>query len=221
MLALALTAELNGVTDLKPTDTADSPYYYTFKVQCTSCRETHANWVGVSRHRESSATIRATPSAYEATSPARSKNVIEIDTRGLEFTDFKPDGDWEAVGIESGTKFTGIDLTEGEWFDYDEKAGDEDERKSFTPVNPRPLLQSLINEEVVVRLKWGQTEYKGVLVSIDSYMNIQLHGTEEYIDRKHTGTLGQVLIRCNNVLWISAAKGVEMNGTVGDTKMEG
>lgn len=80
-------------------------------------------------------------------------------------------------------------------------------------------------------------------------MNIQLNNTEEYIDRKHTGTLGQVLIRyvnliaacasidtmaknpraannwdshrCNNVLWISAAKGVEMNGASADTKMEG
>jgi small nuclear ribonucleoprotein F len=69
-------------------------------------------------------------------------------------------------------------------------------------------------------------------------MNIQLSNTEEYIDRKHTGTLGQVLIRygrtrlhcwenmlttwtrCNNVLWISAAKGVEMNGEGPDTKME-
>lgn len=71
-----------------------------------------------------------------------------------------------------------------------------------------------------MRLKWGQTEYKGTLVSVDSYMNIQLNNTEEYIDRKHTGTLGQVLIRCNNVLWISAAKGVEMNGGVGDVKME-
>lgn len=40
----------NSVTDLTPTDTADSPYYYTFRVQCTSCRETHANWVGVNRH---------------------------------------------------------------------------------------------------------------------------------------------------------------------------
>lgn len=92
---------------------------------------------------------------------------------------------------------------------------------NFTPINPRPLLQSLINEEVIVRLKWGQTEYKGVLVSVDSYMNVQLSNTEEYIDRKQTGTLGQVLIRCNNVLWISAAKGVEMNGAVGDVKMEG
>lgn len=34
-------------------------------------------------------------------------------------------GSWMAEGSESGTKFTDIDLTEGEWFDYDEKAGDE------------------------------------------------------------------------------------------------
>lgn len=27
--------------------------------------------------------------------------------------------------------------------------------------------------------------------------------------------------RCNNVLWISAAKGVEMNGDSSDVKMEG
>ncbi|KAK5458186.1 hypothetical protein LTS15_004265 [Exophiala xenobiotica] len=66
---------------------------------------------------------------------------------------------------------------------------------NFTPLNPRPLLQNLINDEVIIRLKWGQTEYKGRLISVDSYMNIQLSNTEEYIDRKHTGTLGEVLIR--------------------------
>lgn len=47
-----------------------------------------------------------------------------------------------------------------------------------------------------MRLKWGQTEYKGRLVSIDSYMNIQLGNTVEYIDQKMTAELGQVLIRC-------------------------
>lgn len=41
-------------------------------------------------------------------------------------------GDWLAEGIDSGTKFTGIDLTEGEWFDYDEKAGDEVSIKEIT-----------------------------------------------------------------------------------------
>lgn len=93
--------------------------------------------------RESSATIKAAPAVYESTSPAKTKNIIEIDTRGLEFTDFKadvrifdkdqsfgftnmpPQGEWEATGTDSGTKFTGIDLSDGEWFDYDEKAGDE------------------------------------------------------------------------------------------------
>lgn len=52
-----------------------------------------------------------------------------------------------------------------------------------------------INEDIVVRLKWGQTEYKGRLISVDSYMNIQLSQTEEFIDGKNTGTLGEVLIR--------------------------
>jgi small nuclear ribonucleoprotein (snRNP)-like protein len=57
-----------------------------------------------------------------------------------------------------------------------------------------------VNEEVIIRLKWGQTEYKGRLVSIDSYMNIQLSGAEEWIDQQMTSVLGQVLIRY--VLWI-------------------
>jgi hypothetical protein len=52
VLALALKAELNGVTSLRPLDTEDSPFYYTFKVQCTSCRETHPNWVSVSRFEQ-------------------------------------------------------------------------------------------------------------------------------------------------------------------------
>ena len=34
-------------------------------------------------------------------------------------------GEWLAKGLESATKFTAIDLQEGEWFDYDEKAGEE------------------------------------------------------------------------------------------------
>ncbi|KAI9882399.1 MAG: Nucleoporin-62 C-terminal-like protein [Watsoniomyces obsoletus] len=34
-------------------------------------------------------------------------------------------GEWLATGLESGSTFAGIDLQEGEWFDYDEKAGEE------------------------------------------------------------------------------------------------
>jgi hypothetical protein len=41
--------------------------------------------------RESSATIKAAPVSYEQTEPAKAKNILEMDCRGLEFTDFKPD----------------------------------------------------------------------------------------------------------------------------------
>ncbi|SPO03854.1 related to snRNP protein SMX3 [Cephalotrichum gorgonifer] len=66
---------------------------------------------------------------------------------------------------------------------------------SFAPVNPRPMLQDLVDKDIVVRLKWGETEYRGRLVSVDGYMNIQLSGAEEWVDTKKTGDLGQVLIR--------------------------
>ena len=67
-----------------------------------------------------------------------------------------------------------------------------------------------------MKLKWGM-EYKGILLAIDSYMNLQvvsnclllyqliffqLGDTEEYIDGELSGNLGEVLIRCNNVLYI-------------------
>ncbi|KAI7611130.1 hypothetical protein KC319_g20553, partial [Hortaea werneckii] len=101
MLALAITADLNGVTDLLPEDTEDNPFYYTFKVQCTSCREVHPNWVGVSRfetnevsgsrgeanfvwrckncRKEHSASILEAPKAYSQQSPPKPKNIITLD----------------------------------------------------------------------------------------------------------------------------------------------
>jgi hypothetical protein len=91
-----------------------------------------------------SASITAGPHAYEADEAKTGKKIIELDCRGLEFTEFKPDvslsmqtcsvffvlmyfiqGEWEAKGVESSTPFTGIELGEGEWYDYDEKAGEE------------------------------------------------------------------------------------------------
>lgn len=47
---------------------------------------------------------------------------MTLDCRGLEFTDFDPRGIWKCEGVEKGTKFPEVDLAEGEWVDYDEKA---------------------------------------------------------------------------------------------------
>lgn len=78
-----------------------------------------------SLQKEHSANIKEAPKVYPQQDTPKPQNIIVIDCRGLEFVEFKPDGEWQAVGVDSGSKFTGIDLTEGDWYDYDEKASDE------------------------------------------------------------------------------------------------
>lgn len=107
------------------------------------------------------------------------------------------------------------------------------------PINPKPFLNGLTGKAVMVKLKWGH-EYKGYLVSVDGYMNLQLANTEEHIDGQVTGkyfyfflipfrmiflnvfiiifvlgNLGEVLIRCNNVLYI---KGIDDEDEEGEMK---
>jgi small nuclear ribonucleoprotein F len=67
-----------------------------------------------------------------------------------------------------------------------------------------PFLQDLTGKSIQVKLKWGQI-YQGELASSDSYMNLQLVNTEEFINGEFAGKLGEVLVRCNNVLYIKAA----------------
>lgn len=46
-------------------------------------------------------------------------------------------------------------------------------------------------------------------MSVDQYMNVQLDKAVEYIDEQNKGPLGEILIRCNNILYIS---GIEEAG---------
>ncbi|KAI5956402.1 hypothetical protein KGF54_000877 [Candida jiufengensis] len=77
---------------------------------------------------------------------------------------------------------------------------------SFQPLNPKPFIKSLIGKQVIVRLKWNKTEYKGILMSTDNYLNLQLDNTYEIIyekdDNKREELIGSIFIRCNNVLFI-------------------
>lgn len=76
------------------------------------------------------------------------------------------------------------------------------------PINPKPFLIDLIDKPVIVKLKWGM-EYKGTLIAFDGYMNLQLFNTEEWVNGECKGNIGEALIRCNNVLYIRDAEGVE------------
>ncbi|ODV93544.1 hypothetical protein PACTADRAFT_52110 [Pachysolen tannophilus NRRL Y-2460] len=78
---------------------------------------------------------------------------------------------------------------------------------SFAPINPKPFLSSLLNQNIIVKLKFNNIEYRGKLVSFDNYMNLLLdYNTLEY-DLNKSETEGvpvgnEIFIRCNNVLWI-------------------
>lgn len=69
-------------------------------------------------------------------------------------------------------------------------------------INPKPFLINLKGKKITVKLKWG-IEYKGELINFDKYMNLYLQSTEEWIKDQKIGYLGEIIIRCNNILFIS------------------
>ncbi|KAL2927999.1 putative small nuclear ribonucleoprotein F [Bienertia sinuspersici] len=98
--------------------------------------------------------------------------------------------------------------------------------------NLKPFLNNLTGKPVIVKLKWGMEyknipcdqifcsmtailsyflfsfallflwSLACYLVSIDGYMNLQLVNTEEYIEGQKTEDLGEILIRCNNAMYV-------------------
>ncbi|KAH3902444.1 mRNA splicing protein SMX3 SCDLUD_000021 [Saccharomycodes ludwigii] len=74
--------------------------------------------------------------------------------------------------------------------------------EEFQPINPKPFLKSLIDKPFLVTLKFNKTQYRGILVSTDNYFNVRLKNAEEIIDGESKGLVGDIFIRCNNVLWM-------------------
>ncbi|KAI9258519.1 hypothetical protein BY458DRAFT_557984 [Sporodiniella umbellata] len=143
-LGLYIKADLENITDLIPTE----DYEWHFKVECTSCHEIDQNWISFnsqdeysmnnsrgtanlvmrckfckregSAHFEPSFTIRK----YSATKNREFQVIAHFDCRGIELVQFQPRESWMAKGLESETPFVEIDLSEGEWAEYDEKSGE-------------------------------------------------------------------------------------------------
>ncbi|KAK6529908.1 U4/U6-U5 snRNP complex subunit lsm6 [Arthrobotrys megalospora] len=71
--------------------------------------------------------------------------------------------------------------------------------------DPSSFLSEIHGAPITVKLNSG-VEYKGELQSVDGYMNIALENTEEYVNGERKNRYGDVFIRGNNVLYISADK---------------
>lgn len=91
----------------------DSRGEASFMFRCKFCK------------RQGTATIKINGRSYTVEDVGKAIRMADIDTRGLDIVEFKPDGKFQCQGTDSGTKFEEVDLEDNEWFDYDEKAGQE------------------------------------------------------------------------------------------------
>ncbi|KAJ9071061.1 hypothetical protein DSO57_1000738 [Entomophthora muscae] len=116
------------------------------KVECSSCREVNPKWITINKvdftdlsnsrgeanlvikckfcSRESSASVDTSCpiKPYDIENSGKFAPFVTFECRGLEFVEFEPRDGFLAFGAESRTKSDEIDLTEGEWADYDEKS---------------------------------------------------------------------------------------------------
>ncbi|MBO6083630.1 MAG: small nuclear ribonucleoprotein [Candidatus Methanomethylophilaceae archaeon] len=69
-------------------------------------------------------------------------------------------------------------------------------------MKPLTVLQNAANKNVIVELK-GKREYRGVLDGYDPHMNVVLKNAEEIIDGVSVRKLSTVIVRGDNVIYIS------------------
>ncbi len=70
-----------------------------------------------------------------------------------------------------------------------------------TAKRPLTTLQKSTKKKVTVKLK-NETEYRGRMDNVDSYMNLIMTDAEEIRDDKVVANYGRVILRGNNVLFI-------------------
>ncbi|CAJ0589301.1 unnamed protein product [Cylicocyclus nassatus] len=147
ILSLDLKCNMVGVTKFTPSDPETHRWFLKFR--CMNCGESPDHWqylvinevleVPGSRGEahlvekcklcnrvNTVAIVPDSVGSYDAAEHNEEwQSMLQFDCRGLEPYDFElRKNGWTAVGIESGTVFDDIDLSEKAWADYDEKAGE-------------------------------------------------------------------------------------------------
>ncbi|XP_057957568.1 uncharacterized protein LOC131150702 [Malania oleifera] len=143
---LKIAAELENLTNLQPQDGCDDPNFaYYFKVKCGNCgevsqKETCVSLAETVPQPKSKGTVhlvqkckfcgrdgtilmisgRGRPLTYEVSQSGGEAPLMLFDCRGFEPMGFIFDGGWKVESLE-GTKFDGVDLSGGEYAEYDEK----------------------------------------------------------------------------------------------------
>jgi len=75
-------------------------------------------------------------------------------------------------------------------------------QKNVNTSRPLDVLGRALNSQVLIKLKGGR-EFRGVLESFDMHMNLVLNDAEELESGESSRRLGVVLIRGDNIVYIS------------------
>jgi small nuclear ribonucleoprotein len=75
-------------------------------------------------------------------------------------------------------------------------------QKNSNTSRPLDVLGKSLNSQVLIKLKGGK-EFRGVLNSFDMHMNLVLSEAEELDGGESSTGLGVVLIRGDNIVYIS------------------
>lgn len=67
---------------------------------------------------------------------------------------------------------------------------------------PTKKVQSMIGSRVQVEMKGDEQLLEGMLESVDDYLNLHLLDTVEIVDGEQMRSLGQVVLRGNNIILI-------------------
>ncbi|VDM49919.1 unnamed protein product [Toxocara canis] len=124
LISLELKATLLNVTGLQPSDPKNFRWFMKESLEMPGSRG-EANLIAKCKlcgRVNSLDIIKDSFQAYTIEGNEQYQPIVKFDCRGVEPTEFDPRGGWRAVGVESGTPFEDIDLSEKEWADYDEKS---------------------------------------------------------------------------------------------------
>ena len=69
-------------------------------------------------------------------------------------------------------------------------------------LRPLDVLAHAVNRNVIVGLRGGR-EYRGILDGYDPHMNVVLRNAEEFVDGTSVRRSGLVIVRGDNVIYIS------------------
>ncbi|KAM7534371.1 hypothetical protein Aperf_G00000116389 [Anoplocephala perfoliata] len=140
---LLLSAQLTNVKELLPPN-EDTDWF--IKIKCTNCGEIHEKFVSINSDesfelkgdrssanlivkckfcgRELTADIvEGSTKAYIEDDSGIFRPIIRLDCNGFEPVDFSLRSGWQVASSVSETVFSDVDLSSGEWTDYDDKAG--------------------------------------------------------------------------------------------------